>query len=344
MARSNAPKIDFSTQNAKSEKTMSTALAVAQEKLGSGSAAKYNAIKSNAELKWQAEKLFAMQIIRSATSDLLPETVINNPLSLLVAMQSAASLGLTLDPTQALAYLIPKRPKAGMPYEVQLKVSYKGMEQAVLRSGTVTAITTELVYSNDTFEFGTSIDGPYLNFRAARGDRGDLDGCFCLARYANGERHVEWMPRADIDACEAAATKANNGTTPPSWAGGFRPEMQKKCCVRRSAKHWPATPVLTRLIHEFDVENPMDFDGPALVGESVELLGDNHVDQLRQLLHELPEPQVAMWLQMKAKAEGYDSIRDVPVSAFEKVREGLEQRLKLVMEKRATKEHKEDGE
>jgi phage RecT family recombinase len=327
MARNTSNKRDYAADNAKTEKTIGTALAVMQEKLGSGSAAKYNAVRLTDTLKWQAEKMFVGTIIRTQKSDLLAKTVIDNPISLLVAMQSAASLGLTLDPNLGLAFLIPKRPAVGLPYEVQLKVSYKGMEQAALASGTVTAITTELVYGNDTFSRGVRDNRPYIDFAQGRGERGDLEGCFCVARYANGESHVEWMSIEDLLACEAAA---NRDVTSPAWNGKFKPEMQKKCCVRRAAKHWPGSPVITRMIHQFDIENPMDFSKPEIAGESVELIGDPQVEELTKMLGvSLPEDRVATWLGLKAKAEGYASIRDVPMEKFDKVRHDLSHRLEL---------------
>lgn len=313
-------------------KKIGTALAIANEKLGSGTAAKYNAAKSVASLKWQTEKMYVLQLIQR--SDYLAQAIIETPISLLTALQDAASLGLSLSPQLGHVYLIPQRPKQGAPYEVYAKVSYKGMEQAVLMSGTVLSITTDLVHENDTFKRGVNMDGPFFNFEMAMGDRGALLGGFCLARYANGEKHLEWMPVADIEGCKAAAIKAQGGKTPPVWVGAFLPEQQKKCIVRRAAKHWPVSPVIERLIHNFDIGNPMEFGKANIIeGESIEVLGDEHIEQIRLALPSLEDAQASLWMEMAAKARGFNSIREVPVQRCDELRDSLVARVKAVEER-----------
>lgn len=324
-------------------KKISTALAIAEQKLGSAAAAKYNAARIADTLKWQTEKMYVMQLI--GRSDYLAQAIIDTPVSLLVALQDAANLGLSLSPQLGHVYLIPQRPKQGAPLEVYAKVSYKGMEQAVLLSGTVKSITTDLVYENDTFARGVNMDGPYFNFEMARGDRGELQGGFCLARYANGEKHLEWMPMADIMGCKAAATKAQRGETPPVWVGAFATEQYKKCVVRRAAKHWPSSPVIERLIQNFDVGNPMDFDKANIIeGQSVQVLGDVQVEEIRLALPQLPDEMAAQWMHMAAKARGFDSIREVPVERFEEVRDSLVARAKMIEERRKEAEVEPPGE
>jgi phage RecT family recombinase len=316
-------------------KKIGTALAIANEKLGAGAATKYNAAKSVASLKWQTEKMYVLQLIQR--SDFLAQAIIETPISLLTALQDAASLGLSLSPQTGHVYLIPQRPKMGQPYEVYAKVSYKGMEQAVLMSGTVLSITTDLVYENDEFDSGVNMDGPFFTFKRARGERGVLQGGFCLARYANGEKHLEWMPIADIEGCKAAATKAQRGETPPVWVGAFASEQQKKCIVRRAAKHWPSSPVIERLIQNFDVGNPMEFGKANIIeGESVEVLGDEQIEQIRLALPSLEDSQASLWMEMAAKARGFNSIREVPVDRCVEVRDSLVARVAAIEAREAS--------
>jgi recombination protein RecT len=312
---------------------IATAMAVLQQQLGAGVAAKYNAAKVLDTLKWQTEKVFVQQIFQR--SEFLCTTLLGAPNTLLSALQTAASLGLTLDPTQGLAFLVPQRPKFDLPFEVILKVSYKGMEQTVLRSGTVTAITTELVYENDTFDYGSNIDGPYLAFKMARGERGALQGGFCLARYANGERHVEYVPVKDLEAIEAAANKAAGTNGSPAWHGPFIDEMRKKSIVRRAAKHWPTTPTLQRLVNTLDAEAPIQFNQETMDAECVEVFGDTEVNKLMDTLSAIPPEQAAKWLHLKAVSDGFTDIRSVPRARFDDYRQQLATRLKLVMDKKA---------
>jgi phage RecT family recombinase len=312
-----------------SAKKIGTALAIANTKLGGGAAAKFNAAKTVETLKWQTEKMYVTQLI--GRSDYLAQAIIETPISLLAALQDAASLGLSLSPQLGHVYLIPQRPKKGAPLEVYAKVSYKGMEQSVLLSGTVKSITTDLVYANDVFESGVNMDGPFFNYQRAREDRGELQGGFCLARYANGEKHLEWMPVADIMGCKAAATKAQFGETPPVWVGAFASEQYKKCIVRRAAKHWPSSPVIERLIQNFDVGNPMDFDKANVIeGESIAVLGDDHVNAIREALPLLSDTESATWMTLAAKARGFDDIRSVPVDRFDEVKDSLIARFQML--------------
>lgn len=340
MARASNTRTDFTAMNARAAQTVGTALAVIDKQLGSGTAAKYNASRLTEDLRWQTEKVYVKQIFER--SELLCTALLANHTSLIVALQSAAALGLTLDPNQSLAFLVPQRPRQGADYEVVLKVSYKGMEQSVLASGTVSAIQTELVYENDEFDFGVGIDGPYLAFKMARGDRGGLQGGFCLARYANGERHVEWMPVEDLLAVELAAFEFGNGKA-PAWKGSFKPEMQKKSIVRRASKHWPKSAVLAKLAQVYDAENPMAFERSGVIeGELVApTLGDAEVAQLDAVLEALPEADRAKWMAMKANAEGFDSIRDVPLTLFDKVKGDLSHRVALVLKNKAGAGHVE---
>lgn len=322
-------KPDWDAINKATEKLVSTALAVVDTKLGSGTAAKYNAARLTDELKWPTEKSYVRQAFER--NDLLCKALLANPNSLVVAMQSAAALGLTLDPSMGLAFLVPQRPRQGADYEVILKVSYKGMEQAVLASGTVTAIQTELVYENDKFNYGVNIDGPWLIYERARGDRGNLTDAFCLARYANGEKYVEVMSVDELRAVEQAALDFGNGKA-PAWKGQFKPEMQKKSVVRRASKHWPKNPVLAKLTQVYDTENPMLFKGEDIRdGEVVEHIGDPEIAALDEALSALPEEQRAKWYLMKAQAEGYAGIREVPLDLFEKIKTDLVQRMGLVL-------------
>lgn len=306
---------------AKTDKPVDTALAIADRKLNAGVKTKYTAAVINPDLKWDTEKAYVMQILER--NEFLAEVAKKNPISLVTAVLDCAALGLTLSPSSGYAYLVPKRPRQDAPYEVQLKISYKGMEQAVLQSGTVAAINTQLVYSNDEFDFGANENGPYMTFKMARGERGDLDGVFCSAKYANGEKYIEWMPIADINACEAASDLYSNGKN-PAWKGAFKSEMQKKCCVRRADKHWPSSPVLDRINRIYDQESPMGFN--TIDSTAVEVVSEGQIQTLRLALPKLTDDQFDVWLKRRAEAMEFASVHDVPKDDWDKFADGLKKR------------------
>jgi phage RecT family recombinase len=328
MARKTAPKKELAPLP-----PMEEALIVAQRTLNAQTAARFNAQKWG-DLKWQNEKMYALQIIERATTDALAKAVMANPLSLVTALLDVAALGLTLSPQAGLVYLIPEAPKAGMTQSVNAKVSYKGMEQAVLSSGTVSGITTRLVYANDSFELGENETGTYVNFKQARGDRGALEGGFCRATYANGFSYVEWMSTVDFDAIEAQATKKNFGKKPFTYTGGFSDEMKKKGIVRRASKHWPRSPVIDRVMAQYDREVPMDFSD-AIEGTAVEVLNAVEIAGLEKMLEAIPEEMRIVWLQRVAEAKGYPGIEFVPVDLLTDITAMLVKRRDMVLERKA---------
>lgn len=258
-------------------------------------------------LDWAAEKRYALAILSDPNNEYLLGCAIDNPSSVGEAMLDLSRLGLSLSPTLKQAYLIPYRTKGVA--KVTLAPSYIGMEQAVLRSEKVTLIQTELVYANDKFERWTDNTGSNFKHVPARKDRGGLEGGYCLARFANGESHLEWMSAEELKACHDAAIRKNNGKDTPAWKY-FGPEMNKKCIVRRSAKHWPNDRHIELLMKQLDKVDPIDFGAPdAEPDEKTEggilCLSDNQVAELEGLLVNVAEAARGTWVFRCAEAMGY---------------------------------------
>lgn len=311
------------------------ALAVIDAKLGQTEQRKFASIypslfEADAAQRFSAEKHYFSQLV--SRNDQLQEAVQKSPASVVTAMLDLAGMRLSLSPTLGQAYLVPQRPKKDAPLEVQVIPSYKGLETSILRDQIATSITTQLVYENDTFEYGTTLDGPLLNFRMAMGNRGQLIGGFCLIRLKNGDKHVEWMDIDALNACEKAALRKANGTVPPSWAGGFRSEMQKKCIVRRAIKHVGLTNMPEKILESIDREVGVGEADPV---EFTQLIGDAEIRAIREVLPELADREQDQWLLRKAQAMGFDSIRDVSVDEVDKIKHDLRVRLDNLMAAKA---------
>lgn len=279
-----------------------------EAELGRGVAAKYKRERV-VDLNWEAEKRYVMAILTDPDpqKDFLREIAAKNPQSVANAMLDAARLGLSLSPTLKQAYLIPS---GGKSPRVSLQPSYLGMEQAVLRSGKVALIQTELVYANDEFKKWTTTEGTQFEHVMARGDRGEFEGAFCLAKFSNGESHVEYMSVDEINACREAGKRRNNGKEGPSWKF-FEGEMRKKCVVRRGAKHWPTDKHIENLMAVLDAADPMDFSGKNVIeGDSVEVLGEEDIKELEDVIPKVE--QKAIWLMRAAHALQFESIDSVP--------------------------------
>lgn len=306
------------------------ALATIDAKLGQTEERKFAALYPTtfeaAPKRFSAEKHYLGQLV--ARSDQLQRAVEESPQSLVTAMLDVAAMRLSLSPSLGQVYLIPQRAKADGPLEVQAVPSYKGMETAILRDGIATSIVTQLVFENDVFMYGVNLDGPTLDFHMALGDRGKLIGGFCLIRLKNGDKHVEWMDEATLTACEKAALRKANGKVPPSWAGGFRSEMQKKCIVRRAIKHVGLTNMPEKVIESIDREVGV-VDAETV--EVIQLIGDNEIRAIREALPELEGGEQDQWMMRKAQAMGFSSIRDVPQDQTDKIKQDLRVRLDNLM-------------
>lgn len=296
-------------------------------------------------IKFEQEKQAVLKLI--CKSESTARAAIANPDSVIDAMLDAARIGITLYPTLGYAYLVPEtfaeRPS------IQLVIGYKGLENLALASKTVKQITTELVYKNDTFRRGMNRDGSaFAEFEMARGERGELEGGFCRAILANGTQHVEWMSRKEIDGCQAAAT-AKQHKTPASWSGPFRPEMQKKCIVRRASKHWVLDDDFAKVLETIDRLDPMDFNtrqegAPA---EPVTVLTDEHREEIVKALAErnVDGDKANGWIEKQCEALGYkDGASGFPDDRWEEIKTKLIARADNIAKLLAEQAKTDDGE
>lgn len=326
-------------KNRPDAKTMRTVYERAKEVVGNALSnrqvsGRFSKLKKKG-IRFEQEKQAALtHICRSIKS---AEAATENPESVIEAVIESASIGLTLYPPLGYAYLTPQY--AAGRNNIVLVVGYRGLEYLAKKSGTVKQITTELVYANDTFRRGMNKDGStFVEFEQARGDRGKLEGGYCRAFLANDTMHVEWMDSDELAGCEAAAAAKQNGT-PASWSGAFRGEMQKKCIVRRAAKHWILEDEFIRLMALMDKLDPMDFDktneeeAPAVVP-----LSEDHKREIVEKLAELAVDgyKAAGWIERQCEALGFpNGSEGCPDAQWETVRDKLVARAENMARARA---------
>ncbi len=151
--------------------------------------------------------------------------------SVYAAVLQAAELG--LEPGGALghAYLVPYGQTC------TFIPGYRGLIELARRSGEIESIEAHVVYERDTFKLRFGLDltlehEPYLD-----GDPGKLRFVYGIARLKGGERQVEVMTKAQIDAIRARSRSGNNGP----WVSDYE-EMARKTVVRRLCKYLPLSP------------------------------------------------------------------------------------------------------
>lgn len=210
--------------------------------------AKFNEVLADKAILFQREAEFAIQVLWS--NDYLQKIVMAQPQSLVDAIVNLASIGLSLSPAKKQAYLVPRKQK------ICLDISYIGLVELALASGSIRWCKAELVYEQDTFVLNGVDAPPTHTFNPFSKSRGELAGVYCVAKTADGDYLTDTMPIDDVfrirDRSEAWKAFVTKSTLCP-WVTD-EGEMVKKTIVKRASKLWPKTDRLDKAIHYLNSE------------------------------------------------------------------------------------------
>lgn len=183
---------------------------------------------NNHVVKWREESQFAIQAIQknAKLAECAPYTVQN-------AVINVAAVGLTLNPADGYAYLVPEWVKATNQNECQLRISFKGLIKAATDTGAISWVKAEIVRESDVFQYKgiNSLPTHEMNPFA---DRGEMVGVYCVAKTTTGEYLVDVMTMDQIQQIKSCAK------TQKVWDAWFE-EMAKKAIIKRASKQWPKT-------------------------------------------------------------------------------------------------------
>jgi len=144
-----------------------------------------------------------------------------------------------LEPDGRLAHLIPfANNKKGIT-ECQLIVDWKGLAQLAYRSGLVSALHADVIYSGDLFEYScgdlATHTPHFLRTDAAKPESaGSLIGVYALAKMKDGSRAVTVLSIAEVDGIRKRSKSSGSGP----WVSDYL-EMAKKTAFRRLSKWLP---------------------------------------------------------------------------------------------------------
>lgn len=204
-------------------------------------------------LKFESECHFAAQQITK--NDFALKTAQNNQVSLKNAIMNVAAIGISLNPAQAHAYLVPR--DGG----ICLDVSYRGLVKLATDAGAIEWAKAVLVYEGDDFEWRGPAEQPLHRADVFNPDRMNADepmeklrGGYCLAKLADGGYMVDVMSAAEILAVRDSS-KAYTSGKPCPWRGKWSGEMAKKTLIKRASKSWPQSSGRQRLDHAIEILN-----------------------------------------------------------------------------------------
>lgn len=193
---------------------------------------------SDGKMKFEAESRFVMQLL--AQNKTLAEAAKQSPKSLYSAIINIASIGLTLNPAEKFAYLIPRNVKIAdgvWEKRVYFEPSYMGLIKLATDSGIVEWVHSNVVYEKDKFTDNGAGEKPEHRYNAFSKERGKFVGVYCVAKLKSGDYLTTLMPEDEVLSIKARNESVKKGYK-CIWDTDFN-EMAKKAVVRRAFKMWP---------------------------------------------------------------------------------------------------------
>lgn len=194
---------------------------------------RFESIVVDRSINFEREAGFAMQIIEA--SDNLQKAAMANRQSVVDAITNVAGIGISLNPAQKQAYLVPRKNK------ICLDISYMGLMDLAVATGAVKWAKADAVYSTDTFALNGYDKPPTHGRNPFAKDRGEFVGVYVVAKTASGDYLTDTMTAEEVhairDRSEAWKAWIDNKKSCP-WVTDFV-EMAKKTIVKRACKYWP---------------------------------------------------------------------------------------------------------
>ena len=196
-------------------------------------------------VQWKAESQFAIQSLQKnkKLSECEPYTVRN-------AIINIAAVGLTLNPADGYAYLVPEYNKQTQQNECELRISFKGLMKVATDSGAIQWVKADVVKEHDTFETQGLSEPPIHKIHTPFDTeaRGKTVGVYCTAKLYTGEYLTDIMSISEVNLVRKCAKFDAVWNTWPD-------EMAKKAVIKRASKQWPKTEQHSRLNAAIDVIN-----------------------------------------------------------------------------------------
>lgn len=167
----------------------------------------------------------------------------STPNSLLMSVLNIVQVGLTLNPVQKLAYLVPRYNRSEGAIECHLEPSYQGLVKLLTDGGSVTNCYAHLIYENDHFEQILGTENEIIH-KPKLGDKGKVVGAYAVAVLFNGSKQCEVMGIEEIEEIRntSESYKAYKAGKAKSciWMDWFD-EMSRKTVIKRLVKYLPKT-------------------------------------------------------------------------------------------------------
>lgn len=206
------------------------------------------AVQADRDINFEREAEFAIQAI--SRNDYTMRIATGARQSVIDAVKNVAAIGISLNPAKKQAYLVPRDGR------INLDISYMGLLDIAVASGSIMWGQAKLVHERDVFELAGYDRPPSHSFQPFAKDRGEIVGVYVVVKTHSGDYLTETMPVDDVFAIRdrTAAWKAwvkDKKSCPWVTDPG---EMIKKTVIKRAYKTWPKTDRLDQAIHHLNTE------------------------------------------------------------------------------------------
>ena len=227
----------------------------------------FEAVQVDKSVNFAREAEFALQIL--SANDYAKNIALGNRQSVADAITNVAAIGITLNPAEKKAYLVPR--KGG----ICLAISHIGLLHLAIESGSIRWGQARLVYEKDHFELQGLDQQPIHKFKPFDKDRGQVVGVYVSVKTADGDYLTEAMSTDEVlairdrsDAWKAWISKKKSCP----WVTD-EGEMFKKTVVHRAHKYWPKTERLDKALHYLNNEG-----GEGITQNSVQEVPERKLD------------------------------------------------------------------
>ncbi|WP_312708631.1 recombinase RecT [Stenotrophomonas sp.] len=208
----------------------------------------FASVLSDRSISFEREAEFALQTLHG--NDYAMKIAMQNRASVIAAVVNIAAIGISLNPAKKQAYLVPRDGK------ICLDISYMGLMDLAIDSGSIRWGQAELVYETDTFCLNGIDEKPTHKRDPFAKGRGEVVGVYVVVKTADGDYLTDAMSVDEINAIrdrssawKAWISKQKSCPWLTDWG-----EMAKKTVVKRAYKYWPKTERLDTAIHHLNTD------------------------------------------------------------------------------------------
>ena len=243
----------------------------------------FDMVLCDKSINFEREAGFAIQSLSG--SDFAIKIAAGNRQSVINAVTNIAAIGISLNPAKKQAYLVPRDGK------ICLDISYMGLMDLAMATGSVRWAQAALVYSADSFKLNGYDKPPEHTFNPFSQERGQLVGVYVVVKTSDGEYLTHTMSINDVYAIRDRSSAWKSGRSCP-WKTD-EGEMIKKTCVKQAYKYWPKTDRLETAIHHLNTESGEGLaelevkEQPKLLAvkqAALQGIGDDFAPQRKQVL------------------------------------------------------------